>query len=110
MEPNEAAKRALIAYRQLNEMVKDNIGVASAKAHVTSYNKILDTLNQCFEVDPSFSDAVRHLSHLQPGMHDLSFQMESDGRTLLATAHAFLELYLSADDRKKAIGFQAAQE
>jgi hypothetical protein len=33
--------------------------------------------------------------------------MESDGRVLLATAHSFIEMYLSPEDKKKAIGFHA---
>lgn len=40
-DTNETAKRALIAYRQLDAIVKDGVGVASAKAQAESYDRIL---------------------------------------------------------------------
>ncbi len=87
--------------------MKEPVGVASAIAHVDTYNRILDTLNQCFSIDKSFSDAVSHLKHLQKGAGgiNLATQLDADGPILLATAHAFIELHLSAEDKKKAIGF-----
>jgi hypothetical protein len=107
LDAHEAAKRALIAYRQLSEIAKEDVGVSSAKAHVESYNKILETMNRCFSIDRAFSDAVSHLRPLGLTVDGirLAHQMESDGRILLATAHSFIELYLSAEDRKKAFGF-----
>jgi len=44
LDPNEAAKRVLINYRQLGAMLKDPIGVLTAKTSVDSYNRILDSL------------------------------------------------------------------
>jgi len=108
LNSDEAAKRVLIGYRQLNEIVKEHIGLSSAKAHVASYNKILDTLNQCFSIDPAFKDAVSHLhplEYIKGADLLLAHQMESDGRVLLATAHSFIEMYLSPEEKKKAIGF-----
>ncbi len=109
MDPHEAAKRALIAYRQLSEIVKDHIGVADAKAHMASYDRILETLNQCFAFDKAFLDSISHLKPLSRSSDAMqaSFQMESDGKVLLATAHSFIEMYLSPEDKKKAIGFHA---
>jgi hypothetical protein len=106
IDPNEAARRALIAYRQLNEIVKEEIGLASAKAHLTSYNRILETLNECFAFDKAFVDSINHLKPLgsQKPM-ETSYQMESDGKVLLATAHSFIEMYLSPEEKKKVIGF-----
>jgi len=103
--PNEAAKRVLINYRQLGAMLKDPIGVLTAKTSVDSYNRILDSLRECFVIDGAFSDAVSHLQRLHTHMEHLSYQMESDGKVLLATAHSFIELYLSPADKQKAIGF-----
>lgn len=105
---NEAAKRVLIAYRQLSKIVK-SVGVASALANIVSYNRILDTLNQCFSINPAFSDAVSHLHPLDEtgGSAQLAAQVKADAAILLATSHAFIELYLSPEDKKKAIGFQA---
>jgi hypothetical protein len=109
LDPNEAAKRAFIAYQQLNEIVKNDIGVSSAKAHLDSYNRILEVLTQCFSIDPAFKDAISHLHALTHrgivGAMDAGYQMESDGRVLLATARSFIELYLSPEEKKKTIGF-----
>jgi hypothetical protein len=108
MDPNEAAKRALIAYRQLSEIVKDPIGYGSAKAHLQSYNRILDSLNECFSsIDKSFADSVKHLHTLSDFGGTLPDQMESDGKILLATARGFIEFYLSAEEKKKAFGFHS---
>ncbi len=61
LDPNELAKKALIAYRQLQEIVKADIGMESARAHRDSYNRILETLNKCFAIDPAFAEAIRHI-------------------------------------------------
>jgi hypothetical protein len=110
LDSQDAAKRAFIAHQQLSEIAKEHIGVSSAKAHVESYNRILATLNQCFSIDPAFKDAVSHLQALRytggSGL-ELSDQLESDGRILLATAHSFIQLYLSPEEKKKTIGFQS---
>lgn len=104
-DPHEAAKRVLIAYRQLNEIIKEeHIGLVSAVTHVESYNRILDILNECFSIDKAFVASVSHLHHLQDGTKQLSYQMESDGRILRATAHSFIEMYLSPEDKKKLLG------
>jgi hypothetical protein len=103
LDPNEAAKRVLIAYRQLSEILKEPIGLLSALAHLESYNRILNTLHECFSVDKAFQNSV---SHLKPLASDVEYRnLESDGRVLLATAHTFIELYLSPEEKKKAIGF-----
>jgi len=105
LDPSELAKKALIAYRQLSEIVKDHIGVTSAIVHSESYNQILDTLNHCFAIDKTFEDSVKHLHHLQEGTPHLSYKMESDGKVLLATAHSFIEMYMSPEEKKKTFGF-----
>lgn len=114
LAPHEVARKVLIAYRQLEEIVKGPIGIKSAQAHVTSYDRILETLKECFVVDSIFVDAIKHLRPLDKSSRsmlgitsafDLPFQMESDGKVLLATAHSFIELYLSPEDKKNAIGF-----
>jgi hypothetical protein len=106
--PQELAKKALIAYRQLHEIVKETLGHETAKAHLDSYNRIVETLNECFAIDPAFADAIKHIhafgEPLAPGVR-LVFKMEADGKILLATAHSFIEMYLSPEDKKKAIGF-----
>lgn len=106
-DPNEAAKRALIAYRQLSAIVKEPVGVDSATAYAESYNRILESLKQCFSIDKSYSDAVNHLEPLEKahGAVILSYQLDAYGAVLLATAHAFIELYLSPEEKKKALGF-----
>jgi len=106
MEPNDAAKRVLIGYRQLNEILKENIGISRAQARLESYNQILGTLQKCFALDPAFADAVHHLHPLRES-EDLRWRMESEGQVLLATAHSFIELYLSPEDKKKTIGFHS---
>ena len=105
LDPNEAAKRVLIAYRQLNELVKEHIGFASAAANIESYNRILASLNECFSIDKAFASSVSHLRPLRDETNNLPFQMESDGKILLSTAHSFIELYLSPEEKKKTIGF-----
>jgi hypothetical protein len=107
LDPNDAAKRVLIAYRQLSEIVKEEIGVASAKAHIESYDRILATLNECFSVDKAFSDSISHIKPLGQSFDAMraSYQMESDGKVLLAAAHSFIEMHLSPENRNKAIGF-----
>jgi|SRR6266478_3316442 len=107
LDPQEAAKHVFIAYRQLEAIVKDDIGFVTAKTQLQTYNHILETLKQCFTVDKAFSDAVKHFQSCRASDENLPFQMESDGRTLLATAHSFIELYLSPEDKRKAIGFHA---
>ena len=104
-----SGQRVLVAYRQLSEIRKGK-GVSSARAHMISYNRILNTLNECFSIDRVFADAVSHLralEHSEGGGFQLSCQLEADGAVLLATAHSFIELYLSPEDKKKAIGFHA---
>jgi hypothetical protein len=62
MEPSDAAKRVLIAYRQLEAILQPGVvGASSVTAAADSYDKILETLKQCFSVDPLFEDAVKHL-------------------------------------------------
>jgi hypothetical protein len=61
MDPSEAAKHAFIAYRQLTEILKDGIGYNSAAAHLSSYNRIVDTLVRCFKFDPAFTDSVANI-------------------------------------------------
>jgi len=105
LTPHDAARKALIAYRQLQQMVKDRIGGKAAAAYIKSYNRILKTLTECFAVDDAFKEAVSHLRPLDDSTDHLSYQMECDARMLLAAAHGFIELYLSAEDKAKAIGF-----
>jgi hypothetical protein len=109
LEPQQAAKKVLIAYRQLEAMLKDHIGVASVKAQAESYDRILETFRQCFSFDKAFSDSISHLRSLGTSARvepmDAAFQIEADGKLLLATAHSFIELYLSPEEKKKAIGF-----
>lgn len=105
LDPNEAAKRVLINYRQLDAMVKDHIGILTANTNLESYNRILRSLMDCFVVDESFRESIKHLRPLSDSTDNLSYQMESDGKVLLATAHSFIEMYLSPEDKKKAIGF-----
>lgn len=110
LDPNEAGKRVFIAYRQLHEIVKDGVGVSAAKANLISYNKILETLNQCFAIDVAFKDAVNHLHPVgYDAAHalEIAHKIQADGKVLLATAHSFIEMYLSADDKKKAFGFHS---
>src|SRR5215470_7179974 len=91
LDPNEAARRVFIAYRQLSEIMKE-VNYATAAASLTSYNRILDTLNECFQIDSAFKHAVGHLRYLGQGDENkLPFQMKSDGRVLLATAQSFIE-------------------
>src|SRR5215472_5061198 len=94
-QPEDIARQVLIAYRQLESIVKSDIGAVTARTQLQSYNRILETLKQCFSIDKVFSDSVNHLQPLGPSLDDLPWQMESDGRVLLATAHSFIELYLS---------------
>jgi hypothetical protein len=108
VEPSEAAKRALISYRQLEAILKDGVGVRDSQAVVDTYDKVLETLKHCFSIDPAFEEAVKHVR--KPDRADsmsLAYRLESDGKILLATAHAFIELYLSTEDKQKAIGFSA---
>ena len=106
MEPNDAAKRVLIGYRQLSEILKTQLGIMSAQTRLESYNRILSSLQECFALDPAFADAVHHLHPLRES-EDLRWRMESEGQVLLATAHSFIELYLSPEDKKKTIGFHS---
>src|ERR1700675_3508646 len=106
VEQNEAGKRALIAYRQLEAILKEGVGVRDSQIIADTYDKVLETLKHCFSIDPAFEEAVKHLR--RPDRADsmsLAYKLESDGKILLATAHAFIELYLSTEDKKKAIGF-----
>ncbi len=107
LDLNGAAKRALIAYRQLGAIVKEPVGVHSATSCAESYNRILDTLNQCFAIDKPFSDAVSHLEPLEKahGAVILSYQFDAYGAIPLGAAHDFIEMYLSPEEKKKAIGF-----
>ena len=77
----------------------------AAPLQVESYNRILATLKECFSVDPSFREAVDHLQKLTENSNDFIHRMECDGKVLLATAHSFIELYLSPEEKKKTIGF-----
>jgi hypothetical protein len=105
-DANEAAKRVLIAYQQLGEVVKEHLHFGNAPAYLASYNRILDTLKECFSLDPDFQSAIQHLAHLRNGDNDkLPNQMECDAKILRATAHSFIELYLSPEEKKKTIGF-----
>jgi hypothetical protein len=106
MEPNEAAKRAFVAYRQLDAVLEGRPGYSSIYAAADTYDRVLKTLQECFSIDSSFADAVKHIK--QPDRADKSHlipQLRTDGEVLRATAHAFIELYLSPEEKKKAIGF-----
>lgn len=105
-DPNETAKRVLIAYQQLSEITKEHLHYGNAPAYLGSYNRILDTLKECFSIDSGFTHAIEHLVHLRNGDNDkLPNQMECDAKILRATAHSFIELYLSPEEKKKTIGF-----
>jgi hypothetical protein len=105
MDPNEAAKRALIAYRQLSEIAKETLHFASGDAYVETYNRVLENLKQCFTLDKAFLESIGHLKPLARGANDLPYQMSCDSKILLATTHSFIEMYLSPEEKKKAIGF-----
>ncbi|SRR6266849_7391414 len=105
-DQQETAKQVFIAYRQLESIVKNDVVYVDAKTQLQTYNHILETLKACFELDKAFSDAVKHLQPLRESSENLPYEMESNGRILLATAHSFIEFYLS-DDKRKAIGFHA---
>jgi hypothetical protein len=106
-DQQETAKQVFVAYRQLETLLKERLGYVTAPARLQTYNRILETLKQCFSTDKTFSDAVKHLGSLRVNLDDLPRKMEADGGILLATAHSFIELYLSPEDKKKAIGFHA---
>lgn len=107
MDANAAAKRVLIAYTQLNEIVKERLTLLSAPAYAKSYDRILHSLKECFSIDPDFEAAIRHLA--PAGEEPLPSQLESDAKILRATAHSFIELYLSPEEKKKTIGFHTSQ-
>jgi len=100
LNPNEAAKHVLIAHRQLGRLVQDELRVGRARAHLAHYNGVVDTLHACFSIDPSFSNAIKHIEPLREEMPDIASQMESDGRILSETAHRFIELYLSTEGKE----------
>ena len=110
LDPNDAAKRVLICYRQLNELLKDIAGT-KARARLESYNHILETLKECSALDLAFADAVRHLQPIQPeglAAGEAHLKLGADGAVLLATAHSFIELYLSPEEKKKTMGFHTS--
>jgi hypothetical protein len=104
--PSEAdmAKQAFIAYKQLEAFLRGPINFSTLGALIPSYNNILDRLLECFAIDSVFSQSVAHLRPYGNGQ-DNPFQMKSDGDILLATAHSFIELYLSPEEKKKTVGF-----
>lgn len=115
INPQETAEAAkvLIAYRQLSEMLKDGgVRASTVGTNIESYNRFLETLTQCFGVDQASHDAVRHLKELGGSAEPpiaLANQMASDGKVLLATAHSFVEIYLSPEDKKKVFGFHPSE-
>ena len=108
LDSNDAAKRVLICYRQLTELLKDlkDITMVEAEARLKSYNHILETLKECFALDSTFTDSVKHLQPISSGGAP-NLKLGADGVVLLATAHSFIELYLSPEYKSKAIGFHS---
>jgi hypothetical protein len=102
LNPSEAARKVLIAYRQLSEIVKDSIVLVSAKSHCERYDQILVTLGECFTFDDDLTQSVSLLRPLHPSTINLVYHMESDGRKLLAMARSFIESYLPPEDKRDA--------
>jgi len=115
MENAEAAKNVFIGYRQLEELVKyvsqskDEYTTVQrvVETSVPTYNAILTTLKECLALDPAFAARIAHLQVLDANTNPwLLFEaLKGNGVVLRGTAHAFIELYLSPEEKKKAIGF-----
>jgi len=113
MDPTEAGKTAFICYRQLEELLAV-LGQSSVPgmgysldACARAYNQVLSGLAECFSLDSAFA---RRIGSLQPVSEtevttETWQTLRTDGPFLRGTARAFVELYLSADDKKKAVGF-----
>ena len=106
MEQPQAAKTVFICYRQLEELLS-SLSVGAVVYQRETYNRILDSLNGCFKVDPDFLASIDHLRPVTMAGPQAIQQMRADGVILKAAAHAFIELYLSSEDKKKAIGFNS---
>jgi hypothetical protein len=115
MEQANAAKTVFICFRQLEELLKtvapyqkERYGdqVHTAKACAPTYNSILSNLKECFGVEPAFARLIEHLRPIQDGDFGVIEKISSEGAVLRGTAHALIEMYLSPEEKKKAIGFQ----
>jgi hypothetical protein len=98
-DPTEIARRVLAANRKLQK-IRDRIIAGRAREDVGHYNGVVDTLHACFSIDPSFSNAIKHIEPLREDLPDIASQMESDGRTLSETARRFIGLYLSTEGKE----------
>lgn len=116
MSPAEAAKIVFICFRQLEELLRqlasDGRDYASVchtvSASVPTYNAILSSLKECFAIDREFAQRIDHLQPLSSENEwETIRKMSVEGAVLRGSAHAFIELYLSPEERKKAIGFHA---
>lgn len=119
MEPAEAAVNVFVCYRQLEELLKYLAPTSYGKpasevsrvvrTSVPTHNAILKSLKECLAVNDAFAERITHLQPLDPEANnwDLLERLKSDGAVLRGTAHAFIELYLSPEEKKKAIGFQS---
>jgi hypothetical protein len=114
MTPEEAAKTVFITYRQLEQLlsVLDKHGVQiqegySSPNNMATYNAVLGALREAFAMDPIFLKRVEHL-HEMNEEGEAFYKMKADGPVLLGTARAFIDMYMSGEEKKK-IGFTPAQ-
>jgi len=117
MKKEEVPRVALISYRQLEELLKvveglatNQVGMAwTGETVLASYHRILNQLKECFESDDKFKKAIEHLRPLDekaPG-HELHHRIKADAHVLLGTLRAFIEWYLTPEEKKKIIGFSS---
>ena len=119
MNLSEAGRAAFVCYRQLDELVRvvDGYGAKFAEVFATavsidSYNRILARVKECVSADPVFAKAIEHLQEVPKDFKSLGGDriwgmLKADASVLRATLHTFIELYLTAEEKKKVIGFQA---
>ncbi len=117
MAENEAeglARLAFIRYRQLMELLGLFKG-GTAPLHdmgsniTQSYNAILRDTKKVFAVDSNFNSAISHLKEYPAALSERApiqqaVKIQADARILMGTLRAFIEMYMSGDQRRK-IGF-----
>jgi len=102
------AKQVLFGYRDVQKLLEENVDRKSAAALVNRYNQDLEFIREWFDKgDQSFLEPIVHLETLSVKTNgwwetwSLSRRIKSDGRLLLATTHAFLEMHLQPEDKKE---------
>ncbi len=114
----EQATRVYISYVQLSDLLVElqkrlEMGLnqkqghywAASASYARSFNAILKTTREAFKIAPIFVDSIADLQEIEEALSpDILENVLSHGSKLRGTLRAFVNMYMSGEEKKR-IGF-----